>query len=63
MHEAPDKGAEHAHSRRLRREDQTAQRWAANAENAHSRHLRREDTTAQRLAADAENIGFSRCLH
>jgi len=52
MHEAPDEEAENAHSRRLRREDQTAQRSAANAENfAHSRCLRREDQTARRSAA------------
>jgi hypothetical protein len=52
MHEAPNKEAENAHSRRLRREDQTAQRSAANAENiAHSRPLRREDQTARRSAA------------
>jgi hypothetical protein len=64
MHEAPDEEAEYiAHSRRLRREDQTAQRSAADAENiAHSRHLRREDQTAQRSAADAENIAHSRRL-
>jgi len=43
MHEAPDEEAQNAHSRRLRREDQTAQRSAAAAENAHSRCLRRED--------------------
>jgi len=52
MHDAPDKEAENAHSRRLRRENQTAQRSAANAKNiAHSRHLRREDQTARRSAA------------
>jgi len=52
MHEAPDEEAENAHSRRLRREDQTAQRSAANAEIiAHSRRLRREDQTARRSAA------------
>jgi len=52
MHEAPDKEAENAHSRRLRREDQTAQRSAADAENiTHSRRLRREDQTARRSAA------------
>jgi len=52
MHKAPDEEAENAHSRRLRRVDQTAQRSAANAENiAHSRRLRREDQTAQRSAA------------
>jgi len=52
MHEAPDEEAENAHSWRLRREDQTAQRSAANAENiAHSRRLRREDQTARRSAA------------
>jgi len=52
MHEAPDEEAENAHSRHLRREDQTAQRFAANAENiTHSRPLRREDQTARRSAA------------
>jgi len=51
-HEAPDEEAENAHSRLLRREDQTAQRSAANAENiAHSRRLRREDQTARHSAA------------
>jgi len=63
MHEAPEEEAENAHSRRLRREDQTAQRSAADAENiAQSRRLRREDQTAQRSAADAENIAHSRRL-
>jgi hypothetical protein len=64
MQEAPDKEAENiAHSRRIRREDQTAQRWAADAENiTHSRRLRREDQTAQRSAADGENIAPSRRL-
>jgi hypothetical protein len=53
MHEAPDEKAENiAHSRRLRREDQTAQHSAANAENiADSRHLCREDQTARPSAA------------
>jgi len=55
MHEAPDEEVENiAHSRRLRREDQTAQRSAADAdaENiAHSRRLRREVQTAWRSAA------------
>jgi hypothetical protein len=51
MHEAPDEEAEIARSRRLRQEDQTAQRSAAEAENAHSQRLRREDQTAQRSAA------------
>jgi len=52
MHKAPDEEAENAHSRRLRREDQTAQRLAANAENiAHSRRLCLEDQTARRSAA------------
>jgi len=52
MHEAPDEEAENAHSRRLRREDRTAQRSAADANNiAHSRRLRREDQTARRSAA------------
>jgi len=52
MHKAPDQEAENTHSRRLRREDQTAQRSAANAENiAHSRRLRREDQNARRSAA------------
>jgi len=62
MHQAPDEEAEKAHSRRLCREDQTAQRSAAEAENAHSRRLRREDQTAQRSAADAKNIAHSRRL-
>jgi len=63
MHKAPDEEAENAHSRRLRREDQTAQSSAADAENiTHSRRLRREDQTAQRSAANAENIAHSRCL-
>jgi hypothetical protein len=48
MHGAPDEEAENSHSRRLRREDQTAQRSAGNAENiAQSRRLRREDQTAR----------------
>jgi hypothetical protein len=52
MHTAPDEEAENAHSRHLRREDQTAQRSAANAEYiVHSRRLRREDQTARRSAA------------
>jgi hypothetical protein len=52
MQEAPDVDAENAHTRRLRREDQTAQRLAANAENiAHSRRLRRNHHTSQRSAA------------
>jgi len=52
MHKAPDEEAENAHSRRLRRQDQTAQRSAANAENiTHSRRLRREDQTARHSAA------------
>ena len=55
MHEAPDEEAENiAHSWRLRREDQTAQRSAADADAAsiaHSWRLRREDQTARRLAA------------
>jgi hypothetical protein len=52
MHQTPDEEAENAHSRRLRREDQTAQRLAANAENmALSWRLRREDQTARRSAA------------
>jgi hypothetical protein len=51
-HEAPDEEAENAYSRCLCREDQTAQRSAANAENsAHSRRLRREDQTARHSAA------------
>jgi len=62
MHEAPDEEAENVHSRRHRREDQAAQRSAADAENAHSRRLRQEDQTAQRLAADAEIITHSRRL-
>jgi hypothetical protein len=52
MHEARDEEAENAHSRRLHREDQTAQCSAPNAEYiAHSRRLPREDQTAQRSAA------------
>jgi len=53
MHEAADKEAENiVHSRHLRREDQTAQRSAADAENiAHSLRHRREDQTARRSAA------------
>ena len=51
MHEAPDEEAENTHSRRLRREDQTAQRSAADAENGHSRRLHREDQTARHSAA------------
>jgi len=52
MHKAPDEGAENTHSRCLRREDQTAQCWAANVEDiAHSRRLRQEDQTAWRSAA------------
>jgi len=43
MHEAPDEEAENAHSRRLCREDQTAQLKAADADIAHTRRLRRED--------------------
>jgi len=52
MHEAPDEETENAHSQRLRREDQTGQRSAANAENiTHSRPLSRKDKTALRSAA------------
>ena len=53
MNEAPDEEAEdNAHSRCLRREDQTAQRSAADAENiTHSRRLRGEDETARCSAA------------
>ena len=52
MYEAHDEEAEIAHSRRLCREDQTAQRSAANAENiAHSRRLHRDDQTSQHSAA------------
>jgi hypothetical protein len=41
-----------AHSRHLRREEQTAQYSAADAENiAHSRRLHREDQTARHSAA------------
>ena len=41
MHEVPDEEDDNAHSRRLRREDQTAHRSAADSENpAHSRRLR-----------------------
>jgi hypothetical protein len=56
MHEALDKEAENAHSRCLHREDQTAQRSAAEAEKIdHSRRLRREDQTALRSAAAIKN--------
>jgi len=49
MHEVPDEEDDNAHSRRLRREDQTAQRSAADSENpAHSRRLRWADQTARR---------------
>jgi len=52
IHEAPDKEAENAHSRRLCREDQTAPYSASHAENiAHSQRLRREDQTARCSAA------------
>jgi len=52
MDEGPDEEAESAHSWHLRREDQTAQRSAADAENiAHSRRLRTEEQTAWRSAA------------
>jgi len=52
MHKAPDNEAENTHSRRLRRQDQTAQRWAANAESiAHSRRLHQEHQTARCWAA------------
>jgi len=54
--------AENAHSWRLCREDQTAQRSAAEAENAHSWCLRREDQTAQHSTAEAENA-HSQCLY
>jgi len=51
-HKAPDEEAENAHSRRLPRDAQTAQRSAAIAENiVHSRHLLREDQTGRRSAA------------
>jgi hypothetical protein len=61
MHETvPDEEAENAHRRRLRLEDQTALRSAADAEIiAHSRRLHREDQTAQDSAADAEYIAHS----
>jgi len=57
MHEAPDEEVENiTHSQHLRRENQTAQRLAADAENiARSRRLRREDQTAQRSAAAIKN--------
>jgi len=61
-HESADEEAENAHSRCLRRVDQTAQHLAAEAENAHSRLLCREDQTAPRVAADAENIALCQCL-
>jgi len=52
MHEDPDEEAENAHSRRLCREDQTAQCSAADAESiAHSRRLHRKDQTARRSDA------------
>jgi len=52
MHKAPDEEAENDHSRRIRHDDQTAQRSAANAGNIiQSRRLRREDQTAWRSAA------------
>jgi hypothetical protein len=52
IHEAPDEEAENGHSRRLRQEDQTAQRSASNAENiAQRRHVCREDQTARGSAA------------
>ena len=52
IHTARDEQAENAHSWRLCREDQTAQRSAANAEYIpHSLRLRREDQTARGLAA------------
>jgi len=52
MHKAPDEEAENAHSRRLRREDQTAQCSAADPENiTDSRRLRRKYLTARRSAA------------
>jgi len=64
MHEAPDAKAEYiAHSQHLRRENQTAQRLAADAENiAHSQRICREDQTAQCSAVDAENIAHHRRL-
>jgi hypothetical protein len=53
MHEAPDEEAENAHSQRLRQEDQTSQRSAAEAEaeNANRRRLRHEEQTAWCSAA------------
>jgi len=52
LHEAPDEEEEITPSWRLRQEDQTAQRSAANAANiAHSQRLHREDQTAWRSAA------------
>jgi len=58
MHEAAlDEEADNAYSQRLRREDQTAQRSAADAENiTHSRRLRREDQTARRSAAAIKKL-------
>jgi len=58
MHEAPDEEAENiAHSRRLRREDQTAQRSAADAENiAHSRRLRRRGSDCPALGCSNQEI-------
>jgi len=63
MHKAPDKKAENAHTWRLHREDQTAQRSAADAKNmAHSRRFCRDDQTAQHSAAVAVIFAHSRRL-
>jgi len=52
IHKAPDEEAENADSRRLRRENQTAQHSAADAKNiAHSQRLGRKDQTAWRSAS------------
>jgi len=52
MHKPPEEKAENAHSRHLRREDQTAQHSAANAQNIpQSRRFHREDQTPRRSAA------------
>jgi hypothetical protein len=54
MKEASEERVEKIASRRLCREDQTAQDSAADAQNiAHSRRLCREDQTFQHLAANA----------
>jgi len=62
MHGAPDEQAKNAHSRHLRRDNQTAQHSAADAETFPSRRLRCDDQTAQRSARDEENITQSQHL-